>query len=345
MTEGNDGGEAETSEPAPESEGSTADCIEGQSTEEISLETEPTTTEIAEETVNGENDTPQADLEQVNLEQRVEEPENLTGEQTAEQPKNLAKEQKEELNTLTTKADIKVEDLPGWLRAMIYAGKNVFNFISKKGYVDKKVDEYLQKDLKGKDIYVALHGILQTYWSSFAGLVKYSEKEGMIVIPIKSNSTKEIYDSIFDLKEKTGAKIHLIAHSRGGRYALDAVVDHGLDQLVQEIILSGTPIHEQDGTLLRTEYAEVGKKVKLTNIYGLNDCILPLFGRANYGDLPNAHNIPANAGHLDLIHNKDIFEIYSQPNLYTLPIKPPLTLPSNFTYPFTTFFQDKKYTA
>lgn len=261
--------------------------------------TESIAEEVTKESVNTNEDTAQPNMEEPTLEQIVEKPENLT------------EEQKEELTTIIKGSNIKIEDLPNWLRAIAYAGKNILNFISKKEYIDEKVKKYLQKDLKGKDIYVALHGIFQTYWSSFADLIKYGEEKGIIIIPIKSSSAKEIYDAISKLKEKTGANIHLIAHSRGGRYALDAVIDHSLDKLVKEIILSGTPLHNLDGTLQRKEYAEVGKKVKLTNIYGLNDQILTFFGNSNYGNLPNATNIPTNAGHLDLIHNKNIFEIYT----------------------------------
>lgn len=161
---------------------------------------------------------------------------------------------------------------------------------------------------------------MQTYWGSFADLIKYGEEKGIVVIPIKSSSAKEIYEQIRNLKEKTGANIHVIGHSRGGRYALDAVVDHGLDKLVKEIIISGAPIHNIDGTLAREEYSEVGNRVKLTNLYGLTDNILSYFDRANYGNLPNANNIPSNAGHLDLIHNRNIFEIYTKSN-FSIPIK------------------------
>ncbi len=271
-------------------------------------ETESTAEEVTEEPTNIYEGTAQPNTEELNLEKIV------------EKTKNLTKEQKEELTALTTKSNIKIEDLPGWLRSILYSGKNILNFISKKGYVDEKVNKFLQKDLKGKDIYVALHGIFQTYWSSFADLIEYGEEMGIIIIPIKSNSPEGITEKIRELK-KTGANIHLIGHSRGGKYALDAAIDHGLGKLVQEIILSGAPLYNLDGTLQRKEYAEVGKKVRLTNIYGLNDQILSFFGNSNYGNLPNATNIPTNAGHLDLIHNKNIFEIYTQ-NDYTFVPQP-----------------------
>ena len=70
----------------------------------------------------------------------------------------------------------------------------------------------------------------------------------------------------------------------------------------------GAPIQNPDGSLARKEYAEIGKKVKLTNIYGVTDRILPFFGHANYGDLPNAENRPFDGGHLDLIHNPTAWE-------------------------------------
>ncbi len=276
--------------------------------------------ESPSEVTDCEEATSQTNTEKSDLEQIVEEPQNLT------------EEQKLELNALMAKSSIQVEDLPNWLRAIIYTGKNISNFISKKEYVDEKVNEYLKQDLKGKDIYVALHGIFQTYWSSFADLVKYGEEKGIIIIPIKSNSAKDIYNIISNIKEKTGANIHVVAHSRGGRYALDAVIDHGLDKLVKEIILSGTPLHNLDGTLQRKEYAEVGKNVKLTNIYGLNDQILPFFGNTNYGNLPNTTDIPINAGHLDLIHNNKIFEIYTRHNFYYTSLNPIPDLNPILTY-------------
>jgi|SRR3989339_426686 len=228
---------------------------------------------------------------------------------------NLTPEQIKEVKTLMAKANINVEDLPNWLRGVIYSGKNIWNFISKKWYVDRKVEEYLNQDLRAKDVYVALHGTLQTYWSSFADFVNYCEEKGIVVIPIESSSAEQIYKSIEDIKQKTGARIHVLAHSRGARYALDAVVDHGLDKLVKEIIISGAPIHKEDGSLARREYSRVGSRVKLTNIYGVTDQILPLFGSANYGGLENATNIAVDMGHLDLLHNPDIFERYINPKL------------------------------
>lgn len=283
-----------------------ADAVESEAGE-----TEAPTEAIAEEIVDDE-DTSQTNPEKTDLDQIVEETE-----------EDLTAHQKAELNTLIEKSNIEIEDLPTWLRAIIYTGKNILNFISKKEYVDTKVDEWLSQNLQGKHIYVALHGMWQTYWSSFADLVEYCENKGIIIIPIKSSSTKNIYNAITDLKQKTGANIHLFCHSRGGIKALDAVIDHGLDKLVQEIILSGTPIHNLDGTLRRQEYAEISKKIKLTNIYGSTDQILSFFGHANYGNLPNANNIKVNEGHLGLLHNPNIFDRYFNLNHYhTLAPKP-----------------------
>lgn len=272
------------------------------SSEAESTETEATTEEAAEESVNTKENTSQTNIEKANLDQIVEEPENLT------------EEQKAELNTLMAKSNLKIEDLPNWLRTIIYAGKNIFNFLFKKGYVDRCIKN---ADFKGKKVIVALHGTLQTYWSSWTDFIEYYQGSDYVIIPISARNPKQITNEIREITERIGTKIDkIIAHSRGGRYALDAVVDYGLDKLVKEIILSGTPIHYPDVNLspqkglIRPEYAEVGKKVRLINIYGSTDQILPFFGHANYGNLPNAINVEVNMGHMDLLHNPYIFDRY-----------------------------------